>query len=136
MNSEEDKKKLYSLLKSIAREHGNSAPIGSIDFEALLVVGKELGISKQEFLSLFEQYIALFPHKKEDLRITQFQRLLLLINAYESIQANELEYIKGIAFKLGLHPEGTEMLLMLMKSYPKGRIPRETFYSIFNQFKN
>lgn len=136
MNSEEERRKLRDLINSLKTSSNNASKISFIEFDTVLLLGQQMGISKLEFLQLFQRYLTAYPPKHEDSRFEQFQRLLLILNAYDCVVQSELDLIKLLAIRMGLHPEGTDLLLSLMKEYPNGKIPKEKFEAIFSPFKN
>ena len=110
--------------------------VRKIEFEFLLVLSQQMGISKEEFLNLFEKYIEFHPPKLEHERILQFQRLLLVMNIDQHIEEEELDYIKQLGIRMGLHPMATNEVLRIMNDYPNKVIPPDKLIKIFKTYHN
>lgn len=125
-----------SLLSQLIELAKSDKELRDAEFRFLLTISKQLGITKEEFLKLFEEKISLIPPKLESERILQLQRLILLMNVDEDIQPSELEYIKEIGVRLGLNPLAINAVLLKMKEYPNYMIPPEELLSIFSTYHN
>lgn len=110
--------------------------VRQIEFEFLLMLAQQMGITKDEFLDLFEKYIEFHPPKLEYERILQFQRLLLVMNIDEHITDEELDYIKQLGIRMGLHPMATNEVLKIMHNYENKVIPPNKLIEIFKTYHN
>ena len=95
-----------------------------------------MGVTKDEFKKLFEQYIEFSPPKLEVDRIIQFQRLILLMNIDLEVDENEVKYIKDLGIRMGLHPSATDEILNKMNEYDNKVVPPEKLLEIFKTFHN
>jgi hypothetical protein len=133
---EHDKEKHLSLLKELIKMAKADSDVRQIEFEFLLMLAQQMGITKDEFLDLFEKYIEFHPPKLEYERILQFQRLLLVMNIDEHITDEELDYIKQLGIRMGLHPMATNEVLKIMHNYENKVIPPNKLIEIFKTYHN
>ncbi len=110
--------------------------IREIEFQFLLTLASQMGIDKEDFKTIFEQYIEFNPPKLEFERIIQFQRLVLIMNIDDQANEEELEYIKDLGMRMGLHPMATNEVLRIMNDFPNRIVPPEKLISIFKTFHN
>ena len=106
------------------------------EFHFLHTLAKQLGLSTDDFTLLFERYIAFNPPKLEVDRIVQFQRLVLLMSVDLEIDESELNYIRTIGIRMGLHPGATEEVLRVMHEYENNVVPPDRLINIFKTFHN
>jgi pimeloyl-ACP methyl ester carboxylesterase len=102
-----------------------------IEFVFILQIAKQLGLTKQDLLALFEQKMITNPPKAESDRILQFYRLCLLMLIDLEVHPMELETIRNAGIRLGLNPNATEELLRLLMENPSKGIPTPTLLSLF-----
>jgi hypothetical protein len=95
-----------------------------------------MGVTKEDFKLLFEQYIAFLPPKLEADRIIQFHRLVLLMNVDAKVSTEELDYIKETGIRMGLNSLATNDVLRLMSDYPNNVIPSEKLIELFGLYHN
>jgi hypothetical protein len=110
--------------------------VNNIEFQFLLTIASQIGVTKEDFKVLFEQYIKFLPPVLEVDRIVQFHRLVLLMNVDAETSDKELDYIKTAGIKMGLNPLATEKVLREMSNYPNKLIPSERLFEIFQLFHN
>ena len=126
--------------KSILSELINLAKIDKdvkdIEFQFLLTIASQIGVTQDDFKILFEQYIKFMPPVLEVERIVQFHRLVLLMNVDSEINQKELIYIKEAGLRMGLNPFATDKVLHEMNMYPNKVIPTERLFEIFQLFHN
>ena len=134
--SENEKNERKSLLSELIKMAKADRTIKDVEFQFLLIIASQLGVSKDEFKELFEEYIEFNPPKMEFDRIVQFQRLILLMNVDLEIDDKELEYIKDLGIRMGLHPLATEEVLIIMNEYPNKIVPPEKLIQIFKTYHN
>lgn len=132
----EGNKERLSLLRQLIIMAKADEEVREIEFEFLLVLANQMGVSKDEFLELFEQYISFHPPKMEFDRIIQFQRLIMIMNIDNFVDPDELDYVREIGIRMGLHPSATDEVLRLMGTYPNKVVPPEKLIEIFKTFHN
>ena len=133
---EEPSNEKKSLLKELIKLAKADKEVRDIEFQFLLSLSLQMGVSKEEFLKLFEQYIEFNPPKMEYDRILQFQRLVLIMNVDQDPSEEEFKYMREIGIRMGLHPSATEEVLKVMNNYPNKVIPPEKLIEIFKTFHN
>ena len=131
----QDTEKL-SLLSDLVKLAKSDNDVRDVEFNFLLSIASQLGVTKKDFLDLFEQYIEFNPPKLEFDRIVQFQRLILLMNVDMHVDEEEIRYIKDIGIRMGLHPLATDEVLQRMNDYKNKIIPPEKLLEIFRTFHN
>lgn len=125
-----------SLLKELIKLAKADEDVREIEFEFLLVLAQQMGISKDDFIKLFEQYIEFHPPKLEHERIIQFQRLILVMNVDQNMNQDELDYVRQLGIRMGLHPSATDEVLKIMNNYENKVVPPEKLIEIFKTFHN
>ena len=133
---ENEKKERLSLIVELIKMAKSDNSIRDIEFEFLLTIATQMGVTKDEFKELFEAYIEFNPPKLEFDRIVQFQRLVLLMNVDLHIDEAEILYIKDLGMRMGLHPMATNEVLKVMNDYPNKVVPPEKLIQIFRTFHN
>ena len=111
-NTEEGEK--LSLLSDLIKLAQSDNKIRDNEFHFLHSIARQLGVSTDDFKSLFEKYIEFQPPQLEADRIVQFQRLILLMNVDQDTDSAEIDYIKNIGIRMGLHPSATQEVLRVM----------------------
>ena len=133
MEDQEDRNK--SILRELI-ELSKIDGVNNIEFQFLLTIASQIGVTKEDFKVLFEQYIKFLPPILEVDRIAQFHRLVLLMNVDAEISEKELDYLKTAGIKMGLNSLATEKVLNEMYKYPNKLIPNEKLFEIFQLFHN
>ncbi len=135
MNDKEkdEKRQLLEQLIKMAQADDDSK---SIEFEFLVLLVTQMGISKAELIELFEQYIELNPPKLEHQRILLFQRLVLMMNSDNLMDQNEMSYLRQLGIRMGLHPMASEEVLRIMNDFPNKTVPSDRLIEIFKTFHN
>jgi hypothetical protein len=137
MDQDKDKnEERLSLLKQLILMAKADEEVRDIEFEFLLVLANQMGVSKEEFIELFEQYISFHPPKMEYDRILQFQRLVMIMNIDKLIDQEELDYLRKLGIRMGLHPSATDEVLRIMGDFPNKVVPPEKLIEIFKTFHN
>jgi len=134
--NENDKNQRRSLLSELIKIAKADNEIRDMEFQFLLTLASQMGIDKDDFKILFEQYIEFNPPKLEFERIIQFQRCVLLMNIDSEIDSEELLYIRDLGMRMGLHPSATNEVLKVMTNYPNKIVPPDKLISIFKTFHN
>jgi uncharacterized tellurite resistance protein B-like protein len=133
---EDNNKERLSLLAELIKMAKADDEVREIEFDFLLILAQQMGVSKEDFKLLFEQYIAFHPPKLESERILQFQRLILIMNVDADMSQEELDYICELGMKMGLHPNATNEVLTIMNDYENKVVPPEKLIAIFKTFHN
>lgn len=133
---ENEKNERLSLIVELIKMAKSDNSIRDVEFEFLLTIATQMGVTKDEFKELFEAYIEFNPPKLEFDRIVQFQRLVLLMNVDLHIDEAEILYIKDLGMRMGLHPMATNEVLKVMNDYPNKVVPPEKLIQIFRTFHN
>ena len=133
---ERDKIERLSLLTELIKLARADREVRELEFEFLLLLADQMGITKAEFLQLFEDYIAFHPPKLEFERIIQLHRLVLIMNVDQEADESEKNHIREVGIRMGLHPMATEKVLEMMCEFPNGMIPPDTLISIFKTYHN
>jgi hypothetical protein len=133
MSKENEKLGLLAQLVQMAQSDDK---IRDVEFQFLLSLAAQMGVTKDEFKRLFEENIEFQPPKLESERIVQFQRLILLMNVDLEIDESELDYIKDLGIRMGLHPMATNAVLKEMHNYENKVIPPARLIEIFSTYHN
>jgi len=124
------------LLAELIKMADADNSIRDMEFQFLLSISSQMGVTKDDFKELFEQHIEFQPPKLEFERIVQFQRLVLLMNVDMEIAATEMTYIKDLGIRMGLNPMATNEVLNVMQNYPNKVVPPDVLIQIFRTFHN
>ncbi|MDG1332742.1 MAG: TerB family tellurite resistance protein [Crocinitomicaceae bacterium] len=132
--SEENEK--LGLLAQLVKMAQSDDKIRDVEFQFLLSLAAQMGVTKDEFKRLFEENIEFRAPKLESERIVQFQRLILLMNVDLEIDEREMEYIKDLGIRMGLHPSATNTVLREMHDYENKIVPPARLIEIFTTYHN
>ena len=135
-NRNEENKINKSLLAELIKVAQADNDVRDIEFQFLLTIAAQLGVTVDDFKILFEQYIKFMPPKLEADRIVQFHRLVLLMNVDLETSHLEINYIKEAGIRMGLNPLAIEQVLNEMNSFPNKIIPPERLLEIFQLYHN
>lgn len=133
---DQERSEINSLLADLVKLAKSDNEVRENEFQFLLSIASQLGVTKEEFLAIFKSYIEFNPPKLEFDRIVQLQRLILLMNVDLHVDEKEIELIKDLGIKMGLHPSATNEVLARMHEYPNKIIPPDILLGIFNTFHN
>lgn len=136
MMEDKNKKENLSLISELIKLAKAENDVREMEFQFLLTIASQIGVTKDEFKKLFEQYIEFLPPKLEGDRIVQFHRLVLLMNVDNETSPSELQYIREAGIRMGLNPMATEKVLEEMNLYPNKVVPTERLIEIFKLFHN
>lgn len=129
-------KEKLSLLTELIKLARADKKLREQEYDFLLTIAKSLHVSKEDFDSLFDEYIELVPPESEFERILQFHRLVLLMNIDQETSDSEIEFIKDIGIRIGLSPYATDRVLSEMHKYPDKLIPPDKLIEIFKGYYN
>ncbi len=133
-----DRKRLetQSMIADLIKMAKADDEIRDIEFEFLHTLARQLGVTTDEFRDLFEKYIEFNPPKLEADRIVQFQRLVLLMNVDQNPSEEEMNYLRTVGIRMGLHPRATDEVLSVMHKYENKVVPPMELIRIFATFNN
>lgn len=134
--SEENKKQKLGILTDLIKLAKADNELRQIEFDFLLNLAYQLGVTKAEFVQLFEQYIEFLPPKLESDRIVQFHRLVLVMNVDQNTGEEEIKYIKQAGIRMGLNPMATDEVLRIMNTYANKVVPPDVLIAIFRLYHN
>ncbi|MFT5778662.1 MAG: hypothetical protein ACI837_001618 [Crocinitomicaceae bacterium] len=126
----------YSLISQLIKLAKADNEIKDVEFSFLLSLATQLGVTKDDFKELFEANIEFNAPKMEYERIVQFQRLILLMNVDSVIDDAEIQYIRDLGIRMGLHPSATNEVLRQMHDYENKVIPPDHLIEIFKTYHN
>ena len=136
MKEDKGKKENLSLISELIKLAKVDNDVRAMEFQFLLSIASQIGVTKEEFKKLFEQYIEFLPPKLEGDRIVQFHRLVLLMNVDSETNPSEIQYIKEAGMRMGLNPLAIKKVLAEMNNYPNKVIPTERLIEIFKLYHN
>lgn len=102
-----------------------------IEYNFLLGVAKQLGISREDFDYLLDNPVTHINLKSHSERIVQFHRLVLLMNLDKDISDRELVKLHNFGLRMGMSHESINKVLDLMESFPNKIIPPDFLIDIF-----
>ncbi len=129
-------KEKLSLLTELIKLARCDQQVREQEYRFLLTIAKSLDVSKDDFDSLFQEYIEFTPPKSEFERILQFHRFVLLMNIDQESSDLEIEFLKNVGIQIGLNPLATNRVLNEMNLYPDKLIPPEKLIEIFKEHYN
>jgi len=129
-------KEKLSLLTELIKLARCDNEVRGEEYEFLLSIARSLGVNREEFDGLFEEYIEFKPPASEFERILNFHRLVLLMNIDQESSAEEIDFIKDAAIRIGLSPMATNQVLNMMDQYPNKIIPAEKLIAVFKKQYN
>ena len=115
-----EKLSLLSEMISFAKTENNLRPI---EYRFLLVISKQLEISRGDFDYLINHPINYTHLKSYCERIVQFYRLVLLMNIDDNYTHKEKIKIFNYGIRMGLSLESINKVLYLMRSFPDKIVP-------------
>lgn len=133
MSDENEKLGLLAQLVQMAKADGK---IRDVEFQFLISLAAQMGVTKDDFKQISEKNIEFQPPRLESERIVQFQRLILLMNIDLEIDDREMDYIKDLGIRMGLHPSATNTVLREMHDYENKIVPPARLIEIFSTYHN
>ncbi|WP_339848595.1 TerB family tellurite resistance protein [uncultured Dokdonia sp.] len=106
------------------------------EYDFILMVARRMGISKDEVDALVKSPQDKMVYKTEMQRLTQFHRLLLVMNVDEETQFVEIDTLRNYGLKLGIRAEAVQQILSEMGDYEHKIIPSYRLVEIFKRFYN
>lgn len=106
------------------------------EYQFLVIVAKELKISKEAFSALFHTELPQDVIKSESQRIQQFYRLALLMHVDGEIHEKEQTAIHEIGVNMGLNPFAIKRVLKAMEESPNKMVGQEFLLQVFQEQQN
>ena len=124
------------LLKQLILVANADGKIKEVEYQLLLGLAANLGVSKEDFDKVFEPGVEVSMPKQLSDRIIQFHRMILLMNVDMDASPAEMDMIRKMGIMLGLNPQAIEIVLSEMKAYPNNLIPPDRMVQIFTKYLN
>ena len=106
------------------------------EYRLLWIIAQQLKIDKEDFNELFHQELPSAVIKSEFERIQQFYRLALLMHSDGVLHEKEEVALRQIAINMGLNPDATKRVLLLMKKSPNTIISAQVLLKTFQEQLN
>lgn len=106
------------------------------EYDFILAVAERLGLSKEDVDHIHANPTKVNVLTSEMQRITQFHRLLLLINVDQETHFAEMDALRNYGLKLGIRAEAIEQILNEMGTHENNMIPSDRLVQIFKRFYN
>ena len=133
MNSREKKINLLTEMISFSIVDGR---LHQREYQLLWIIAQQLKIDKEDFNELFHQELPSAVIKSEFERIQQFYRLALLMHSDGVLHEKEEVALRQIAINMGLNPDATKRVLLLMKKSPNTIISAQVLLKTFQEQLN
>lgn len=104
--------------------------------EFILAVANRMGVTAAQVGEIFEKPYTPKVFSTELERITQFHRLVLLMNVDQDTHTVEIEAIRNYGLRLGIRPEAITQILNEMENYENKMMPSDRIVEIFKRFYN
>ncbi|MBE15619.1 MAG: TerB family tellurite resistance protein [Dokdonia sp.] len=130
------KNEKHQIISDMIALAGADKKIHEREYEFILVVASRLGVERVEVEHLFKHPLKAVVAKTELERITQFHRLLLLMNVDDHTHVVEVDALRNYGLQLGIRPEAIEQILSEMNDYEHKMIPSSRLVEIFQRFYN
>ncbi len=131
-----DKNEKASLIQQLIDLAKSDEHMKDAEFQFIMNLAHQMGLTRDELKQIFEKHIEFKPPKLEFERIVQFQRLVLLMNVDLHIDKSELDYIRNLGIRMGLHPSATNEILKIMHDYPNKVVPPQKLIEVFKTYQN
>jgi hypothetical protein len=120
-----------SLLSEMIAFAKYDKDIKNIEYNFLLGVAKQLGITREDFDYLIEHPVTYTHLKTHSERIVQFHRLVLLMNIDRESSKSGAIKLFNFGLRMGLSHESISKVLYLMESFPNKIVPPDVLIDIF-----
>ena len=99
-------------------------------------IGNGMGLKDNEIVELFSNPAPFNPPDGQLDRIVQFQRMVLLMNVDGKVDISEINHLRVMGLKMGLHPDAVKEILVRMSDYPNNAIPPDVLLQIHGKYFN
>ncbi len=128
-----EKKQIISDMIALAKADNE---LHEREYDFILAVAERLGLSKEDVDHIHANPTKVNVLTSEMQRITQFHRLLLLINVDQETHFAEMDALRNYGLKLGIRAEAIEQILNEMGEHENNMIPSDRLVQIFKRFYN
>lgn len=128
-----EKRQIISDMIAIAKADNE---LHEREYDFILAVAERLGLSKEDVDHIHANPSKVNVLTTEIQRITQFHRLLLLINVDQETHFAEMDALRNYGLKLGIRAEAIEQILDEMGTHENNMIPSDRLVQIFKRFYN
>lgn len=130
---EKDKRQILSEMIHLAQV---DQELDAREYDFIVVVAQRLGVDKTALDKLIEKPDEIGVYKTELERITQFHRLVLLMNVDKQTHVTEINAIRNHGMRMGMRPEAIEQVLQEMNDHENKMIPAKRLIEIFKKYYN
>jgi len=128
-----EKKQIISDMIALAKADND---FHEREYDFIVAIAKRLGLTKEDVDHIQANPSKVNVFTTEIQRITQFHRLLLLINVDQETHFSEMDALRNYGLKLGIRPEAIEQILNEMGEHENNMIPSDRLVQIFKRFYN
>lgn len=126
----------HQILSDMIRLAMADDKIDQAEYNFISAVAARLGVTQEEVEDLIKSPIESGVFRTELERITQFHRLVLLMNVDQVTHVAEVDTLRNYGLKMGIRPEAIEQVLTEMGDYENKVIPNDRLIEIFSKFYN
>ena len=126
----------HQILSDMIRLAMADDKIDQAEYNFISAVAARLGVTQEEVEDLIKSPIESGVFRTELERITQFHRLVLLMNVDQVTHIAEVDTLRNYGLKMGIRPEAIEQVLTEMGDYENKVIPNDRLIEIFSKFYN
>jgi len=126
----------HQILSDMIRLAMADDKIDQAEYNFISAVAARLGVTQEEVEDLIKSPIERGVFRTELERITQFHRLVLLMNVDQVTHVAEVDTLRNYGLKMGIRPEAIEQVLTEMGDYENKVIPNDPLIEIFSKFYN
>lgn len=132
-SSKEEKLALISELIELARA---DRKITKEELQFIKVIASSIEISNEQVEQLIKKPVASKVIKLESERITQFHRLVLVMNIDQQTSIDEILVLKKFGLQMGFPESAIDEVLQRMNHYKNKLIPPDILINIFKKHHN
>lgn len=126
----------HQILSDMIRLALADNKLDQTEYDFISAVAVRLGVPQEVVEQLIENPIEGGVLKTELERISQFHRLVLLMNVDQETHSAEIDALHNYGLKIGIRPEAIEQVFTEMNDYENKMIPSERLVEIFSRFYN
>ncbi len=125
-----------SLLSDLVYIVKADGKITQSELDFLMRIAKRMKISTEQVKDLFTNPLPTKTNFTEIEKITQFQKMVLLMNVDGETHPKEIEAIKNYGLAMGIRPTVIDHVLLKMEDYPDKIIPPQELIHLFQKYYN
>lgn len=126
----------HQILSDMIRLAMADEKLDQAEYDFIVAVASRLEVPQEEVDALIKNPVKSGVFKTELERITQFHRLVLLMNVDKETHFAEVDALRNYGLKIGIRPEAIEQVFNEMGDYEDKMIPNERLIEIFSRFYN